>query len=127
MYRRTFIHGILAAAVAPVFIKADILMPVKKVWRPPWMEMEARETIGYDMLTDSYLLRLDIETADRMQMFNIDFRVNPSSDEEIVKARNDGFMRLFEHARDRGIDYRDLRPSPIYHALGQYQKIVRYS
>lgn len=33
--RRSFLGGILAAASAPAVVKAEILMPVKKIIRPP--------------------------------------------------------------------------------------------
>ena len=36
MNRRGFLSSILAAGIAPAFVKAEILMPVRKVvWTPP--------------------------------------------------------------------------------------------
>lgn len=33
--RRSFLAGILAAGVAPAFVRAGVLMPVKEIWVPP--------------------------------------------------------------------------------------------
>ena len=35
MDRRGFLQSILAAGVAPAFVGASILMPVRKIWTPP--------------------------------------------------------------------------------------------
>lgn len=35
MNRRGFIGGILAAGVAPFVVRAEMLMPVRKIWLPP--------------------------------------------------------------------------------------------
>jgi hypothetical protein len=35
MNRRGFLHGILAAGMAPAIVKAEILMPVRKIIVPP--------------------------------------------------------------------------------------------
>lgn len=33
--RRGFLAGILAAAAAPAIVRAELLMPIKKIWVPP--------------------------------------------------------------------------------------------
>lgn len=38
--RRGFLSAALAACAAPAYVKAGILMPVKKVWTPPLMGMD---------------------------------------------------------------------------------------
>jgi hypothetical protein len=38
--RRGFLAAALAACAAPAYVKAGILMPVKKVWNPAWIGID---------------------------------------------------------------------------------------
>lgn len=45
MNRRGFLQGILGAAVAPVFIRAEILMPTRSIILPPTLSSRAFDEI----------------------------------------------------------------------------------
>lgn len=46
--RRGFLSAALAAFAAPAYVKAGILMPVKKVWAPTWIGVDHGTDYGAD-------------------------------------------------------------------------------
>lgn len=40
MNRRGFLGAILATGMAPAFVKAGVLMPIKTIWTPPPIQLE---------------------------------------------------------------------------------------
>lgn len=45
MNRRSFLASIIAAGVAPAFVRGGILMPVREVWTPYQRELHPYDTI----------------------------------------------------------------------------------
>ena len=51
--RRSFLAGILAAGVAPAFVRSGVLMPVKQIWVPPVTDMKMFRRVVADLRTNS--------------------------------------------------------------------------
>ena len=49
--RRGFLGAILAAGIAPAFVRAGVLMPVKEIWVPPVVDVKLIRRVVADLKT----------------------------------------------------------------------------
>jgi hypothetical protein len=89
MERRGFLRGILAAGMAPAVVKAELLMPVRKIFVPTFAAATMDDMIRLKMLE----LKRDIEHSlfyGNDYLASVIYRISPQETPFTAMARREG-------------------------------------